>query len=77
MMMPAGLKGMDSGGLSMPDASAVSKAWEGGLSIDELNAASIQDVFNMAFAVDEWSNLSSLWPGMDQFPIRAEQYALG
>jgi hypothetical protein len=76
-MMPAGLKGMDSGGLSMPDASAVSKAWEGGLSIDELNAASIQDVFNMAFAVDEWSNLSSLWPGMGQFPIRAEQYALG
>jgi hypothetical protein len=75
-MMSAGLKGMD-GGFLMPDAAAVSKTWDGGLSSDELNAASMQDVFNMAFAVDEWSNLESLWPGVDQFQMVPGLYALG
>ncbi|KPM42578.1 hypothetical protein AK830_g3983 [Neonectria ditissima] len=50
--------------LVMPD-STVSKTWDGTLSFDDLNAASMQDVFSMAFAVDEWSNTDSLWPGMD------------
>jgi hypothetical protein len=60
---------------SMADGSGVSKAWDGALSVDELTAASMQDVFDMAFAVDEWSNLDSLWPGMDQ--MMPEQYVLG
>jgi hypothetical protein len=62
-------------GLSVPDMSTVSKTWDGALSFDDLTAASMQDVFSMAFAVDEWSNLESLWPGMDQ--IMPEQYVLG
>jgi hypothetical protein len=57
------------------DGSGVSKTWDGALSVDELTAASMQDVFDMAFAVDEWSNLDSLWPGMDQ--MMSEQYVLG
>jgi hypothetical protein len=62
--------------LSMPDISTVSKTWDGTLSRDDLNAASMQDVFNMAFAVDEWSDLDSLWPNMDQV-VMPEQYILG
>ncbi|KAK4152333.1 fungal-specific transcription factor domain-containing protein [Chaetomidium leptoderma] len=55
--------------LLMPDISTMSKTWDGALSFDDLNAASMQDVFSMAFAVDEWSNLDSLWPKMDQIPL--------
>ncbi|KAK4121398.1 hypothetical protein N657DRAFT_648223 [Parathielavia appendiculata] len=74
MMMMLGNGGSE----IQPDTSAVSKTWGGALSADELNSASMQDVFNMAFAVDEWSNLDSLWPGMEsQFPVVLEQYVLG
>ncbi|KAK4240926.1 fungal-specific transcription factor domain-containing protein [Achaetomium macrosporum] len=74
MMMPGNSKILDNV-LSMPDISTVSKTWDGALSCDDLNTASMQDVFNMAFAVDEWSNLDSLWPNMDQ--TMPEQYILG
>jgi hypothetical protein len=74
MVMSANSKILDNV-LSMPDISTVSKTWDGALSFDDLNAASMQDVFSMAFAVDEWSNLDSLWPNMDQ--IMPEQYLLG
>ena len=74
VMMPANSKILNNV-LSMPDISTVSKTWDGALSFDDLNAASMQDVFSMAFAVDEWSNLDSLWPNMDQ--IMPEQYLLG
>ncbi|KAK3310030.1 fungal-specific transcription factor domain-containing protein [Chaetomium strumarium] len=75
MMMPGNAKILEDI-LSMPDISTVSKTWDGTLSRDDLNAASMQDVFNMAFAVDEWSNLDSLWPTMDQV-LMPEQYILG
>ncbi len=76
-MMLAGLnpKVLDDTVLSIPDVSGVSKIGDGALSFDELDAASMQDVFSMAFAVDEWSNLDSLWPGTDQ--IMPGQYLLG
>ncbi|KAH6850404.1 fungal-specific transcription factor domain-containing protein [Chaetomium sp. MPI-CAGE-AT-0009] len=62
--------------LSVPDMSAAAKTWDGALGFGDLNAASMQDVFSMAFTVDEWSNLDSLWPSMDQTLI-PEQYAFG
>jgi hypothetical protein len=59
--------------LPVQDMSAAAKTWDGAVGFGDLNAASMQDVFSMAFAVDEWSNLDSLWPGMDQAFV-SEQY---
>lgn len=37
--------------------------------LDDVTAASMQDMFQMAFSVDHWSNLDMLWPSMDgSFP---------
>ncbi|EAQ89044.1 hypothetical protein CHGG_05663 [Chaetomium globosum CBS 148.51] len=58
------------------DMSAAAKTWDGALGFGDLNAASMQDVFSMAFSVDEWSNLDSLWPGMDQAFV-PEQHVFG
>ncbi|TQB73678.1 hypothetical protein MPDQ_005601 [Monascus purpureus] len=35
--------------------------------LDDVTAASMQDMFQMAFSVDHWSNLDMLWPSMDGF----------
>ncbi|KAI9150692.1 Transcription factor asqA [Paramyrothecium foliicola] len=51
--------------VSVPGVLTASDVWGGNLSFDELNNASMQDVFSMAFAVDEWSNLDSLWPELN------------
>lgn len=62
--------------LPVQDMSAAAKTWDGALGFGDLNAASMQDVFSMAFSVDEWSNLDSLWPGMDQAFV-PEQHVFG
>lgn len=72
MMMPVNSKMLESV-LPIPDMTTVSKTWEGALTLDDLNSASMQDVFNMAFAVDEWSNLDSLWPS-SMGPIAPEEF---
>ncbi|CAM1505932.1 Fc.00g115690.m01.CDS01 [Cosmosporella sp. VM-42] len=49
-------------GTLTPDASQVSDGVESGLMFDDLNTASLQNVFNMAFDVDHWTDLNMLWP---------------
>ena len=48
------------------NGSTIAAPVECGLVFDEMTAAQLQDVFNIAFDVDQWTDLNMLWPSTCQ-----------
>ncbi|KFZ25494.1 hypothetical protein V502_00031 [Pseudogymnoascus sp. VKM F-4520 (FW-2644)] len=51
------------------NGSTIATPVEYGLGFDEMTTAQLQDVFNIAFDVDQWTDLNMLWPSTCESPL--------
>ncbi|SPO01823.1 related to transcriptional activator Mut3p [Cephalotrichum gorgonifer] len=63
---PDGLGDSLLAGSSIPGAGTTPEALN--FNLDDVTASSIQDMFQMAVAVDQWGGLDMLWPPVDMWP---------